>query len=471
MTWFNTPNGRMTMVNSGMLAGLCRINVRAPESTFELTIPTDVPFFDLLPTIVNYAGSELAEQGLQHGGWILQRIGEEALDGEGTADSLKLHDGDILYLRPRRAELPPIHFDDLVDGVATALRSSTASWRPELSRLMMFGFVSALMVSCLAILAVSGSDLARTITAACVGLLLLAGAASATRAVDDAVVGATLATAALPFVALAAALLPTGPDTDLLGARLLAAGAAAAATAAIALAVVGSGAALFLSCGIVSVYVAIAGLFVVNGIPLGHAAAAVSVLVVILGVYVPAIGARLGGLRLPPLPSNSEQLQEGIEPHDAKSVLARSVATQHYVTAMYSGVGILYTACLTGLLLGANWSGFTVLGVLDLLALLHGRSLGGVAHRLLVTLPGVYGILLLATVLGWQAALVTRLLIVAGLVLLAAVIAVVGWTVPGRRMLPHWGHTANIMHSLLAMSLVPLVLQVFGIYGMLRNVF
>ncbi|HEX3783779.1 MAG TPA: type VII secretion integral membrane protein EccD [Pseudonocardiaceae bacterium] len=459
------------MVNSGMLAGLCRIKVRAPESTFELTIPTDVPFFDLVPTIVSYAGSDLSEQGLQHGGWILQRLGDDALDGEATADSLKLHDGDTLYLRPRRAELPPIHFDDLVDGVATALRSSTASWRPELSRWMMFGFVMALLVSSLTILVVTGSGLARTITVACVGLLLLAGAASAARAVDDAVVGAMLATASLPFVALAAALLPTGPDSDLLGARLLAGGAAAAGTAAIALAVVGSGAALFLSCGIVSAYVAIAGLFVVNGVPLGHAVAAVSVLVVILGVYVPAIGSRLGGLRLPPLPSNSEQLQEGIEPHDAKSVLARSAATQQYVTAMLSGLGILYAACLTGLLLGANWSSLTVLAVLGLLALLHGRSLGGVVHRLLVTMPGVYGILLVVTVLGWRATLDTRLLIVGGLVLLAAVIAVAAWTVPGRRMLPHWGHAANILHSLLAASLVPLVLQVFGVYGMLRGIF
>jgi len=97
------------MANSGVVAGLCRIKVRAPESTFELTIPTDVPFTDLLSTIVGYAGSELSEQGLQHGGWILQRLGEEALDGEATADILKLHDGDTLFLRPRRAELPPIH--------------------------------------------------------------------------------------------------------------------------------------------------------------------------------------------------------------------------------------------------------------------------------------------------------------------------------------------------------------------------
>jgi type VII secretion integral membrane protein EccD len=336
---------------------------------------------------------------------------------------------------------------------------------------MLFGLVLALLLSCLAILAMPESDLARTITAGSIAVLLLAGAASATRAVGDQVVGAILATAALPFAAFAAALLPTGPDPYMLGARLLAGGAAAAGTTAIALAVVGTGAALFASCGIVSIYVAVTGALVVNGVTISQAAAAMSVLVVILGVYVPPIGSRLGGLRLPPLPSNSEQLQEGIGPHDAESVLARSSSTLQYVTALYSAVALLYAACLTALLVDANWSTFAMMGALGLLALLHGRSLGGAAHRLLVTLPGAYGILLLVTALGWQASLDIRLLLVAGLVLLAGLLAVAAWTVPGRRMLPHWGHIANISHSVLAASLVPLVLQVFGVYGLLRNVF
>lgn len=83
--------------------------------------------------MLSYAGGELAEQGLDHGGWVLQRLGDEPLDEEQSADALELRDGDTLYLRPRRAALPPVHFDDLVDGVATGVQERGDSWRPELT--------------------------------------------------------------------------------------------------------------------------------------------------------------------------------------------------------------------------------------------------------------------------------------------------------------------------------------------------
>ncbi|MGH3374441.1 MAG: EsaB/YukD family protein, partial [Actinoallomurus sp.] len=112
-------------------AGLCRLRFRAPEKMFELAVPADVPLADLLPAIIGHAGSDLEEKGLDHGGWVLQGLGADPLDEERTAESLGLHDGDELYFRPRREAMPPVHFDDLVDGVATGMRSRGDSWRPE----------------------------------------------------------------------------------------------------------------------------------------------------------------------------------------------------------------------------------------------------------------------------------------------------------------------------------------------------
>jgi type VII secretion integral membrane protein EccD len=448
---------------------LCRVVIRAPESTFELTVPTDIQIVDLLPTVVSYAGTDLDESGLEHGGWILQRLGDEPLDGEGTADGLGLHHGDVLYLRPRAAELPPINFDDLVDGVATSLRQRDDSWRPEMSRRLLLGFVLVLLGACLAVLVLPGPRDARIVAAALVSLLLLAGSASAARAVGDAVAGTALAVAALPFMALAAGLLPTGDDPDIFGTRLLAGGTTAMGMAALALAVVGAAGPLFLAAGLAAALTAIGGVVMVADVPLAQTAAAVVVLTIILGTLVPGVGLRLSGLKLPPLPRNSEQLQEGIEPHDAEEVSSRSVIAEQYVIWLNIALAAVYVACLTCLLGAHGWAVGALLAVLGVLALLHGRSLGSVPQRLAMTLPGGYALVLFVVRLS-AAQASARLIVVAGALLVAAGLAIASWTVPGKRMLPHWGHIANLAHTLAAISVLPLALMVLGVYHTLRGI-
>src|ERR1700754_4606820 len=94
-------------------AGLCRLTVCAPAKIIELAVPPDVPVADLLPAVLGYGGDDLGETGLEHEGWVLQRLGETPLDQEATLDSLGLHDGDTVYLRPRTEALPEVRLDDL----------------------------------------------------------------------------------------------------------------------------------------------------------------------------------------------------------------------------------------------------------------------------------------------------------------------------------------------------------------------
>lgn len=457
------------MATSGTATGLCRVVVRAPESTFELTVPTDIPIVDLLPTVVKYAGSSLDEAGLEHGGWVLQSLGGEPLDDDGTADGLGLHHGDVLYLRPRTDTLPPIHFDDLVDGVATTLRGRGDSWRPEMSRGLLLAFVLLLLGTSLAVLAMPGPRDLRIAAAAAVSLLLLAGSASAARAVGDAAAGTALAAAALPFMAFAAGLLPAGDDPDILGTRLLAGGTTAVGMAALALAVVGTAGPVFLAVGLAATLTAIGGVVMVAGVPLAQTGAAVVVVTIILGTQVPSVGFRLSGLKLPPLPRNSEQLQEGIEPHDADEVMTRSVVAEQYVIALNIALSAVYVACLTCLLGEHSWAVDALLAVLGVLALLHGRSLGSVPQRLAMMLPGGYALVLFVIRLSEELAS-GRLIVVAGALLVASGLAIASWTVPGKRMLPHWGHIANLAHTLVAISVLPLVLLVLGVYHALRGI-
>ncbi|MGF1430302.1 type VII secretion integral membrane protein EccD, partial [Kitasatospora sp. LaBMicrA B282] len=197
-------------MNSSAVAGLCRLRFRTPERVFELAVPVDVPIADLLPAVLGYAGPEVEEKGADHGGWVLQRLGGEPLDEELAPDALDLQDGDELHLRPRREALPPVHFDDLVDGVATGMQERGDSWRPRLTHHFALAMALTALAGGLALLLLPGATPVRELAALVTGVLLLAGATSASRAVGDAGAGIALGSAAVPFLALAGALLPSG---------------------------------------------------------------------------------------------------------------------------------------------------------------------------------------------------------------------------------------------------------------------
>ena len=54
--------------------------------------------------------------------------------------------------------------------------------------------------------------------------------------------------------------------------------------------------------------------------------------------------------------------------------------------------------------------------------------------------------------------------IAVGVVLLGLAVAL-----PGRRWTPPWGRTADIVETLLVLSVIPLALAVMGVYGALRH--
>ncbi|MFD8820369.1 EsaB/YukD family protein, partial [Streptomyces sp. NPDC059627] len=166
--------------------GVCRLTVRAPEKSLDLAVPADIPVADLLPVIVGYAGDDLHEAGLEHGGWALQRIGGAPLDPEGTLLSLELHDGDVVLLRPATEALPPVRFDNLVDGVAATVRALPNSWSPTASRWALRSVLAAVLLGALTVLALSGGDrVGRAAVCAAATLLQLAGAGAAARVLDD----------------------------------------------------------------------------------------------------------------------------------------------------------------------------------------------------------------------------------------------------------------------------------------------
>ncbi|MFJ2187057.1 type VII secretion integral membrane protein EccD [Kitasatospora sp. NPDC087861] len=450
------------------VAGLCRLRFRTPEAVLELAVPADVPLADLLPAVLAQAGPELEEQGVEHDGWVLQRLGGPPLDEELGADALDLHDGDELYLRPRRDALPEVHYDDLADGVATGMRARSDTWRPALTHHVALGLAVAVLAGGLAVLLLPGPAQTRALAAAVTGLLLLLGALSASRAVGDAGAGTALGAMAVPYLAMAGALLPAGGGAGAVGARMLAGGCAAAGAAVLALAAVGCSAPLFLGAVLFALYVMVAGGLTLGGEGGPQVAAVLAVLAVILGAFVPGICFRLSGLRLPALPRNAEELQEGIAPVPSATVRSRSDVADGFLTAFHLALGTVLTGCVTLVAGEPGWAATTLTVTLSVLLLLHSRAIGSIPQRLSVLLPGAYGLALLLGHLALGEGTGGRLLVLVGLLALAAALAVVSWTIPGRRLLPYWGRAADLLHTAAAMAVIPLALAVAGVYHELR---
>ncbi|WP_197363482.1 type VII secretion integral membrane protein EccD, partial [Streptomyces clavuligerus] len=376
--------------------------MKTPRRLLDLAVPVDVPLADLLPTLLDHAGEGLAEQGIEHGGWVLQRLGEDPLDEEYTPDALGLRDGDALHLRPRTEALPAIHFDDLVDGVSSTMRERPYGWDSRAGRRLLLGTAVLLLTTGWVVCALPGGPLiTRAAVAAVAGLLVLFGAAAASRAVGDAAAGAALGVFVPPYLALAGALLTTsGASANgyVTGASLLAAGAAAAGGAVLAVAAVAAHVPLLLSLAVLALGGALWGtLMLLLDAGAGPAAGAVAVIAVLFGGLVPGISFRLSGLRLPVLPTNAEELQEGIDPHPHQRVVTRTALAEEWMTALYTAIGLLCAAVLTALLLDDPGTAARVTAaVLGLLLLLHSRGIGHALQRPAVALPGLYALLLLA---------------------------------------------------------------------------
>jgi type VII secretion integral membrane protein EccD len=344
-------------------------------------------------------------------------------------------------------------------------------WQPEFTRRLLLGVAGGALAAGFAVLlALPGTGLRMALSLG-LGVLLLFGTFAASRAMGDAVTGTALGLLAVPFFGQAGWLVPTGPPgAELNGARLLAAATASAGGAVLALAAAAAAAALFSTVVLLCLTTAVAGaLALAGGLSPAESAGAVAAFTALFGTFVPVLSFWLSGLRLPPLPTNAEQLQEGIDPLPARGILTRTAAADRYMTALYLGCGVVCAACLTALATGGGWAPFAVGGVLSVLLMLHSRGMASARQKLAIALPGCYGALLLPVAAIRHVGTPSRLAVLAVAAVACAVLVLAAWNVPGRRLIPYWGRAADLLHSLTAMALIPLVLIDLGVLPALRE--
>lgn len=450
---------------------LCRLTVKAPEKVVDLAVPADVALADLLPVIVSHAGEDLEEAGIEHDGWVLQRMGGEPLDLEFTPASLNLLEGETLLLRPAGEALPPVRFDNIVDALSEVVGGLPYAWSPAFGRWVLRLSCTAAMAASVVLMALPGDPSSRAALLAGAALLSLALSSAAVRFLEDRAGGVMLGVLSTLALALFGAVLTAGPTYDEagLGYTLLAAGSTGTVGALIAYAAVSSHSVVFAATGVVHLAVACTAAFMLllDTTPF-RASAAVCVLLVAFGAYVPALSFSLAGLRLPPLPTNARQLNEGTEPHTSEAVAERGRATEQWITGFLIATGVVCTLCLAALTADGSTPATVTSLLLILLLILHSRNLGAAWQRLALVTPAVVGVLLLILVHAVRAGRDTVLTGALGLLAVAVCFCVMAWSLPGRRVIPHWGRAGDLLQSATAIALLPSACWVLGVYGRLR---
>jgi type VII secretion integral membrane protein EccD len=453
---------------------LCRITVVGPSRRVDIALPGHVPFADLFPAVARYAGLDGPEAAAEQGGWVLQRLGQEPFAAAMTPLQAGLRDGEMIYLRPHRAQLPQLAFDDVADVIATGISEQPGQWKPVYTRRLALGVgAAALLVGAAVILRAGPPWTVPMIAATAVAVVLLVAATATARSVADSGTGAVLGYAAAPYAFLGG-LLAVVRSTGLghVGAEaLLAAFAAVAVTAVIAAAGTGE-VALFFGLAIAALLGALGAWiqYAFGVLGLGGAAAVIAAPTLALTPLIPAVSFRMARMTLPQVPRHADDLRRDTLAVDGAAVLDRTSTANAFVTGAVSAIGLVGAGAEVALAVTRGWIGPLTCAAIACVLLLRSRVFHGLAQRLWLLIPGYGGLILVAA--GAVHSGIQARLLGLGLVPLlagAALVIAVGTWLPGHRPTPFWGRFADIADTLLIVSLFPLALGVAGVYSYIRG--
>ncbi|WP_242891226.1 type VII secretion integral membrane protein EccD [Actinomadura litoris] len=456
-------------------AELCRVTVVAPKRRIDISLPAHVPFAQFFPAILHYSGSQMADAGLAHGGWVLQRLDEAPFDGGATPAQAGLRDGEILYLRPGMSQLPELAFDDVADVVATAVKDRRDRWRPEWTRAFSLGVgAGGSAVAAVVVLLAGPSWIVPAAAAGVVSLLLIIGAVVASRAAGDAKAGTVLAFAALPHAFLAGLL---GPARDhgfgeLDALNTLAGFGVLVLVAVIAAVGVTDGASIFWG-SVIGGVLGAAG----SGAALAFedlSAAGIAAITVVVAMMLtpltPTLAFRFSKVTLPPVPQSADDLRRDTIMVDGRQVLTRTGRADRFITGFTVGLGLVGILGLIPSAFRDGWLGPVTAAVISVLLLLRSRLFRGRVQRLAMLVPGMLGLGTLAIAISWDASPLTM---AAGallpLVVATSVVVGVGLWLPGHRPSPFWNRAGDILEMFLLIALIPMALGECGLFAYMRG--
>ena len=468
-----------------MSAGLARVTINAPQRRVDVALPEHVPLAELLPEVLRHAGEELADDGERHGGWLLRRVDGVALaTGQGLLPQ-GVRDGEVLHLVPARAAWPELEYDDVVEAIADGARRRGAAWTPASTRAATATAGGVLLgVAALLLLQRGPAVPGAAFIGLGAALLLVVAGITASRAYGDGRVGAALAGYGMPFGFVGgAALVATGDRigplklfVPWLGAEELLTGTVALLLFAVlgALGVAGSQR-IFAAGGMVGALGAVTALAGMFTTPQGAAAILVSLLVCGIGTL-PLLAIRFGKVPMPPvaLPTggDAERSFTGAgrdnrdtarDRPDREQVFAAVARTEELLTGMLIGHSVLaICAFLVLVAAGGTWGVLLVAAAATAL-LVRSRLFVTVRQRVPMVTAGLVGL----GAIGLGAAVpggIWTVVIVVGVVVLALLVVIAGTTYTERPPSPYLGRAADMIDTLIVISVVPVACAVLGAY-------
>ncbi|GAA3464471.1 type VII secretion integral membrane protein EccD [Saccharothrix longispora] len=455
-------------------AALCRVTVVGPAGKADLAVPVATPVAELIPVLVEHVVPE-EERGAEYGSWVLQRLGEAPLDPDGTPETLDWLDGDQFHLSPAEDPLPELDFDDVAEGMATAIGRQGDRWSDAANRRLFLGLSAVVLATIGAALFAAPTTMAFALTAGTLALVLLVASVAVARTSGDRPLSAIAGVAGCGFAWLTGLIGLAGPDGEVAPVGVLVGAVAALACSLLPLVlqrlvvrdlpVVPFGVVVVLALGAV-----LAG-WLLLGVELSgtQTAAVTGTTFFLLTLFTPKIATRAARLRGPQLPRTAEELQIDVEPEPAADLVARTRQADQYLTMLAVGAAPVLAVAVPVLFTDAAWSGHVMAGLLTALLLLRAREFRNVVQRTALSLAGTWCALSHAVVL---LALLEPVWRITGLVALlgVAVLLVAAALRPlHRRPLPLWGHLANVLEICAGVAVLPVLLQVLAVYAWARG--
>jgi len=463
-------------------AELCRITVFGPAGRADLAVPVSIPVAGLLPVLLKHTTdpNEHIVAGVEVTGersWVLQRLGEPPLDPEGTPESLEWLEGETFYVRPAANPLPELAFDDIADGMATAVGRQKDRWRPEFSRwlFLTLGVGAIALMGAMAVGA--GTTLSSTITAAILGGLLAGASIPVSRKVEDQPLALVLAVPGLLLTGLAGAIAADGVSAafDLRPASVSLGGLTMAIASLVLL-----GAAMLWAKELPVVPI---GVLLATGFtafltmrvyldmeltPASASGVYATIALAIL-VIVPKLVIRMARLRGPQLPRTAEELQTDIDPLDAEQIIERTKNADRYLTVFMVAASLVFIFSYPALFEAPGWAPTTLALLVTVSALVRSGGFLSAWQRIALVVAGVVGCVQLVLTYGESISLGWRsvVLVVLVITLIALMLAVL--RPPTRRLVPIWVQRAQWIESLVAAATIPVLLQILGVYAWARG--
>ncbi|MFD8542570.1 type VII secretion integral membrane protein EccD [Streptomyces sp. NPDC059649] len=447
---------------------VCRVTVTGPGGQADLAVPVTTPVAALLPVLIGHVTADRADRGTP---WVLQRLGEEPLDPDGTPATLGLRHGDVLHLRPAEAPLPALHFDDLAEGVAQTVSALPGHWRPQLTRALALAVAALTLAALAAALLGFGPGVRTSIGAAVIAVLLGVGCVVSARLGADRGTVLVAGLGSMAFGALTGLTFRQGSDggyapglPGVLTAALCAGVLAAALVALRPLRQVVPGTVLLTSLA------AAAGTGLMGTVHWhgGQAAAVVAVAMFVLGHFGPRLTLRLARLRVPRLPRSAEELQEDIEPEPQERVERRVGHASAYLDTLTLSSALVYAVGCWYMARESGWIGTVLPLTFAVAVLLRSRGLNRSLQRTPTVVAGGLGVTAVLLTRMAPGGTGDRVAVVALLLAAVAALLVAAWRLPTGRLLPVWGHAGDVLEMATAIALLPLLLQSLHVYSSIR---